>query len=137
GCEYMTGGRVIVLGKTGRNFAAGMSGGIAYVLDEAGDFASRCNIESVSLKKLSDADEMEEVWKMIQRHQTYTKSECAAKILADWKAYAPKFIKVMPKDYDRMLQKIKESLAAGLTGDEAIEAAFEANARDVARVGGG
>ncbi len=83
GCEYMTGGRVIVLGQTGRNFAAGMSGGVAYVLDEAGDFATRCNKEMVGLEKLADPDEIEEVWKLIQRHQAYTKSERAAKILAE------------------------------------------------------
>ena len=79
GCEYMTGGRVVILGKTGRNFAAGMSGGVAYVLDEAGDFATRCNMELVGLEKLTDADEIELVWKLIQRHQAYTKSERAAK----------------------------------------------------------
>ena len=78
GCEYMTGGRVVVLGKTGRNFAAGMSGGVAYVLDEAGDFATRCNKELVGLENLEEPDEMEEVWKLIQRHQAYTKSERAA-----------------------------------------------------------
>ena len=72
GCEYMTGGRVMVLGKTGRNFAAGMSGGIAYVLDEAGDFATRCNKELVGLEKLADTDEIEQVWKLVQRHQAYT-----------------------------------------------------------------
>ena len=68
GCEYMTGGRVVVLGQTGRNFAAGMSGGIAYVLDEAGRFPTRCNTQMVGLEKLEDADEIEEVRKMIQRH---------------------------------------------------------------------
>ncbi|HYG34541.1 MAG TPA: glutamate synthase large subunit, partial [Clostridia bacterium] len=73
GCEYMTGGRVVVLGPTGRNFAAGMSGGVAYVLDEAGDFSRRCNLQMVGLEKLEDQDEIEEVWKMIQRHQTYTR----------------------------------------------------------------
>jgi glutamate synthase domain-containing protein 2/glutamate synthase domain-containing protein 3 len=137
GCEYMTGGRVVVLGKTGRNFAAGMSGGVAYVLDEAGDFASRCNMELVALEKLTDADETEQVWKMIQRHQTYTKSERAAKILADWKNFTPKFVKVMPKDYKRVLEKVKEAEQKGLSGDEAVMAAFEANIRDAARVGGG
>jgi glutamate synthase (ferredoxin) len=136
-CEYMTGGRVIVLGKTGRNFAAGMSGGIAYVLDEAGDFATRCNMELVGLEKLSDADEIEEVWKLIQRHQTYTQSERAAKILADWKTFVPKFVKIFPADYKRVLEKLKEAEKRGLSGDEAIMAAFEANIRDVARVGGG
>jgi glutamate synthase (ferredoxin) len=137
GCEYMTGGRVIVLGKTGRNFAAGMSGGIAYVLDEAGDFKNRCNMELVGLSKLADADEIEEVWKLIQRHQTYTKSEHAAKILGDWKNYVPKFVKVLPKDYARVLESLKKVQSQGLSGDDAIMAAFEENVRDVARVGGG
>jgi glutamate synthase (ferredoxin) len=137
GCEYMTGGRVIVLGKTGRNFAAGMSGGIAYVLDEAGDFASHCNKELVALEKLADADEIEEVWKLIQRHQAYTKSERAAKILGDWKNFIPKFVKVLPKDYARVLNSLKKVQSQGLSGDDAIMAAFEENVRDVARVGGG
>ncbi len=137
GCEYMTGGRVIVLGRTGRNFAAGMSGGIAYVLDEAGNFASRCNMELVGLGKLTDADEIETIWKLIQRHQTYTRSERAAKILAAWETYVPKFVKVLPKDYARVLEELKKAESKGLTGDEAIMAAFEANVRDVARVGGG
>jgi glutamate synthase (ferredoxin) len=137
GCEYMTGGCVIVLGKTGRNFAAGMSGGIAYVLDEAGDFASHCNMELVGLEKLAEADEIEAVWKLIQRHQTYTKSERAAKILASWQSYVPKFVKVLPKDYARVLQALKKVESQGLSGDEAIMAAFEENVRDAARVGGG
>jgi glutamate synthase (ferredoxin) len=137
GCEYMTGGRVVVLGKTGRNFGAGMSGGIGYILDEAGDFASRCNLQLVGLGKIQDADEIEEIWKLIQRHQAYTKSERAAKILADWKNFVPKFVKVLPKDYARVLEKVKEAEKQGLSGDAAIRAAFEANLRDVARVGGG
>ena len=137
GCEYMTGGRVVVLGRTGRNFAAGMSGGIAYVLDERGDFPSRCNMELVGLEKLTDADEIEAVWKLIQRHQTYTGSERAAKILAGWNSYVPKFVKVLPKDYARVLEELKKAESKGLTGDEAIMAAFEENVRDVARVGGG
>jgi glutamate synthase (ferredoxin) len=137
GCEYMTGGRVIVLGRTGRNFAAGMSGGIAYILDEAGDFPAHCNQEMVSLEKLKDADEIEMIWKLIQRHQAYTKSECAAKVLADWRKLVPKFVKVMPKDYQRVLESMKKVKELGLTGDEAIMAAFEENVRDVARVGGG
>lgn len=137
GCEYMTGGRVVVLGRTGRNFAAGMSGGIAYVLDEAGDFATHCNMELVGLGKMTDADEIEQVWKLIQRHQTYTKSARAAKILGDWAAYAPKFVKVLPKDYARVLESLKKVQSQGLSGDDAIMAAFEENIRDVARVGGG
>ena len=137
GCEYMTGGRVVILGPTGRNFAAGMSGGVAYVLDETGDFPGRCNQQMVALEKLEATDEMEEVWKMIQRHQTYTRSECAAKILADWKSFVSKFVKVMPKDYQRVLQSLKKVQSQGLTGDQAIMAAFEENVRDAARVGGG
>ena len=137
GCEYMTGGRVVVLGKTGRNFAAGMSGGTAYVLDEAGDFATRCNLDMVGLEKLTDPDEREAVWKLVQRHQSYTRSERAAKILGDWKNLVPKFVKVQPKDYKRALEKMKEAEKDGLSGDQAIMAAFEANIRDAARVGGG
>jgi glutamate synthase (ferredoxin) len=137
GCEYMTGGRVIVLGKTGRNFAAGMSGGVAYILDEAGDFATRCNKEMVGLDKLADADEIEEIWKLIQRHQACTQSERAGKVLADWKNLVSKFVKVLPKDYARVLQSLKKVQSQGLTGDQAIMAAFEENVRDVARVGGG
>jgi glutamate synthase (ferredoxin) len=129
GCEYMTGGQVVVLGLAGRNFAAGMSGGIAYVLDEAGDFATRCNLELVGLEKLIDADEIEFVWKLIQRHQTFTQSERAAKILADWKNFIPKFVKVMPQDYKRVLQSLKKVQSQGLTGDEAIMAAFEENVK--------
>jgi len=137
GCEYMTGGRVVILGPTGRNFAAGMSGGIAYVLDETGEFPPRCNLQMVNLEKLEDADEIEQVWKMIQRHQTYTKSTRAAKILADWDAMIPKFVKVMPKDLKRVQESMKRVQQSGLSGEDAIMAAFEENARDVARIGGG
>jgi glutamate synthase (ferredoxin) len=137
GCEYMTGGRVVVIGQTGRNFAAGMSGGVAYVLDEAGDFPTRCNQALVGLEKLEDTDEIEAVWKLIQRHQAYTNSARAAKVLADWKQLVPKFVKVMPKDYKRVLQAMKKVAEQGLSGDQAVMAAFEENIRDVARVGGG
>jgi len=129
GCEYMTGGRVVVLGRTGRNFAAGMSGGVAYVLDEAGDFGTRCNLELVGLEKLVDTDELEEVWKLIQRHLAYTRSERAAKILGDWKNFAPQFVKVMPQDYKRVLLSLKKVQSQGLTGDEAVMAAFEENVK--------
>ncbi len=129
GCEYMTGGRVVVLGKTGRNFAAGMSGGIAYVLDEAGDFKNRCNLELVALEQLDDTYEIEELRKLIQRHQTYTQSERAAKILADWKNHVPKFVKVMPQDYARVLASLKKVQSQGLSGDDAIMAAFLENVK--------
>ena len=137
GCEYMTGGRVVILGPTGRNFAAGMSGGVAYVLDEAGDFPRRCNQQMVLLETLSDADEAEAVWKMIQRHRTYTGSARAATVLEHWSAMAPKFVKVIPKDYKRVLQAIQRVQASGLSGEQAAMAAFEENSRDVARIGGG
>jgi glutamate synthase (ferredoxin) len=136
GCEYMTGGKVVILGPTGRNFAAGMSGGIAYILDEAGDFATRCNPQMVGLETLDDPEEITELHQLIQNHAKYTGSEKAAAVLANWDAMLPKFVKVMPKDYKRVLQAIKAAIASGLTGDEALTAAFEANARDVARIGG-
>ena len=136
GCEYMTGGTVVVLGAAGRNFAAGMSGGVAYVLDEKGDFAQRCNQQMVGLEKVEGAD-AEELHALISKHAQYTKSQLAFKVLALWEEMLPKFVKVMPKDYKRMLGCIKEAENAGLSGDEALNAAFEANARDVARVGGG
>lgn len=136
GCEYMTGGRVVVLGSTGRNFAAGMSGGIAYVLDEAGDFARHCNKEMVNLGKLSDGEEIAEVQAMIKKHAEYTRSERAWKVLALWDQMLPKFVKVYPNDYRRVLETQKKFKQAGLSDDEAIMAAFEENAHDTARAGG-
>jgi glutamate synthase (NADPH/NADH) large chain len=136
GCEYMTGGRVVVLGPTGRNFAAGMSGGIAYVLDEAGDFERRCNKEMVKLFGLDDPQEVEEVRQLVRRHAEYTKSERAWKILALWEAMVPKFVKVYPNDYRRVIETQKRFKASGLSDEEAIMAAFEENAHDLARVGG-
>ncbi len=136
GCEYMTGGKVVVLGQTGRNFAAGMSGGVAYILDETGDFASRCNPQMVGLESLEDKEEIDDLYQMIQRHADYTQSQKAAKVLANWQELLPKFVKVMPKDYKRVLQAIASAIEAGLSGDDALTAAFEENARDVARIGG-
>ena len=114
-----------------------MSGGVAYVLDEAGDFPNRCNLQMVGLEKLEDPDEIEQVWKMIQRHQAYTQSTLAARLLADWQETVPKFVKVMPKDYKRVLQSMKRMQESGLSGEQAIMAAFEENAHDAARIGGG
>ncbi len=134
-CEYMTGGRVLVLGSTGRNFAAGMSGGVAYVLDETGDFPVRCNKEMVSLETI-DEEDIEEIKGMIKRHVEYTHSERGRDILARWANLSEKFVKVMPKDYKRMLEAIKKVQKTGLSGDEALMAAFEENKRDLARVSG-
>ena len=136
GCEYMTGGRVVVLGATGRNFAAGMSGGVAYVLDVAGDFPQRCNMAMVGLETLANPEEIQEVRAMIQRHVEYTNSERGRNILKLWEEMAPKFVKVMPKDYKRVIEATQRVKAAGLSGDEAVMAAFEQNAHDLARVGG-
>ncbi len=136
GCEYMTGGRVVVLGPTGRNFAAGMSGGIAYVLDETGDFPRNCNLEMVKLQTLDDAEEIELVQAMIRKHAEYTKSARAWKVLALWEQMVPKFVKVYPNDYRRVIETQKRYKASGLSEEEAIMAAFEENANDLARVGG-
>jgi glutamate synthase (ferredoxin) len=136
GCEYMTGGQAIILGATGRNFAAGMSGGVAYILDEAGDFATRCNTQMVGLESLTDPEEIMEVKEAIANHVKYTGSDKGSKVITYWDEMLPKFVKVMPKDYKRVLQAIKNALASGLSGDDALEAAFEENARDVARIGG-
>ncbi|KAF5191488.1 Glutamate synthase [NADH], amyloplastic [Thalictrum thalictroides] len=107
GCEYMTGGTVVVLGKTGRNFAAGMSGGIAYVLDVDGSFRTRCNAELVDLDKVEEEEDIMTLMMMIQQHQRHTKSVLAAEVLADFESLLPKFIKVFPRDYKRVLQNMK------------------------------
>ena len=133
GCEYMTGGCVVVLGRTGRNFAAGMSGGVAYVLDEEGDFARRCNLSMVELEPIADEDDrmeslyhhkgdlethglvelmhdmtrldVERLHAMIENHHRYTGSEKAAQILENWPRYLRKFVKVMPVDYRKALER--------------------------------
>jgi glutamate synthase (ferredoxin) len=137
GCEYMTGGRVVILGPTGRNFAAGMSGGIAYVLDEAGTFPAHCNRAMVGLGPLSDPEEIERVRGMIRRHAELTESHLGWRVLAMWETVLPRFIKVMPHDFKRALEAEEKVRAMGLTEDEAEMAAFELNASDkAARVGG-
>ena len=103
GCEYMTGGMVIVLGRTGRNFAAGMSGGLAFVFDANGDFARRCNQDMVDLELLDDAADRATVLDAIRRHARYTSSARAATILAEWKVAKARFVKVVAKDYKRVL----------------------------------
>ncbi len=107
GCEYMTGGRVVVLGSTGRNFAAGMSGGIAYVLDMNDDFEFHCNTDMVELCKLTDYDDVKELQGLIEKHLLYTKSCVAERILVNWEEYMPKFIKVLPLEYKKVIDEIK------------------------------
>ncbi len=109
GCEYMTGGRAVILGRTGRNFAAGMSGGIAYVLDEDGSFPGRVNPETVDLEAL-DAEDVETLQRLVRRHFQYTRSRKADDVLRKWETYAPRFVKVFPRDYKRALS---DRIAAG------------------------
>jgi len=107
GCEYMTGGRAVILGRTGRNFAAGMSGGIAYVYDADGTFASRCNPGSVDIKKLHMLS-VPELHRMLEKHAKYTASPVARRILANWPAEQKKFVRVMPRDYARVLKQLAQ-----------------------------
>ncbi len=108
GCEYMTGGTVVVLGKTGRNFAAGMSGGIAYVFDPNKKFdATLCNMEMVAFETLED-DDFTKLRRLIKNHSMYTNSPLAKRILEDWENQRNHFIKVMPTDYKKALQRLAE-----------------------------
>jgi glutamate synthase (NADPH/NADH) large chain len=119
GCEYMTGGRVVVLGPTGRNFAAGMSGGVAYVLDLN---PARLNREMVDTDPLEEADG-EFLHEVISRHQAETGSAVAARLLADWESAAERFTKVMPKDYKRVLLAASAAEREGRDVNEAVMAA--------------
>lgn len=111
GCEYMTGGVVVVLGKTGRNFAAGMSGGIAFVLDEEGTFASLCNQNMVDLEPVVDPRDVEALKRLVENHYALTGSAPARRVLDDWKAALAKFVKVMPVDYRRVLEQMERERA--------------------------
>ncbi len=124
GCEYMTGGKVVILGETGRNFAGGMSGGVAYVLDRSGDFHIRCNQEQCSLVKLENSSEINELKAIIQRHAQYTDSIVAEKVLNDWENSVTQFVKVLPNDYKRILDAFEEVQSEGLEGEAAWLAAF-------------
>jgi len=136
GCEYMTGGRVVVLGPVGRNFGAGMSGGIAYILDDSGAAEGRINRQMVGSEKLEDPGEIAAVKTLVERHHALTGSKRARAVLDAWETSLPRFIRVVPRDYQRMLSCISRAHEQGLSGDEAIMAAFEENAHDLARVGG-
>ena len=136
GCEYMTGGRVVVIGGTGRNFAAGMSGGLAYVLDLDGDFREHCNTEMADLAALDEADEVAEIRQMIERHLVYTGSPRAQQVLGHWDEMVSRFVKVYPRDYRHVLEALARARSEGLTGDEAVMAAFEENVHSLARISG-
>ncbi len=138
GCEYMTGGRVVVLGPTGRNFAAGMSGGVAYVLNEDGTFPKRCNMGMVGFDELSKADAIE-LRAMIEEHHQRTESTVAAGVLGRWSELldGDAFVKVMPHDYRRVLLELaeEETRAASADGNEAGSAGSDA-LRPLDAVGG-
>ena len=136
GCEYMTGGEVVVLGRAGRNFGAGMSGGVAWVLDETGDFPARSNRDLVGMGPVEDPREAEHLKELIGRHAAATRSARAEAILRDWKVWLPKFVRVMPHDYKRVLESQARMREKGLPEAEAVLAAFEENARSLARADG-
>lgn len=129
GCEYMTGGRVVILGGTGKNFAAGMSGGIAYVLDEKSDFYTRVNKELVSLEPVTSKYDVQELKEMITEHVEATGSEMGKKVLDNFVDYLPKFKKVLPHDYSKMQTAIAHMEEKGLSIDQAQIEAFYANKR--------
>ncbi|MFB5403646.1 glutamate synthase large subunit [Enterococcus avium] len=124
GCEYMTGGVAVILGPTGRNFAAGMSGGVAYVYDPSGTFADKCNLEMVDLYKLGETGDDAVLKEMIEKHLTYTDSLKAAELLNDWENAQKHFVKVYPREYHEMVRVTEELAKTGLAGDELIEKAF-------------
>jgi glutamate synthase (NADPH/NADH) large chain len=116
GCEYMTGGRAVILGPTGRNFAAGMSGGIAYVWDKDDDFLTRCNLDMVELEDMTDDEDIAELLEMIEQHGEYTGSEVAKYMLDNWPEILKQFKKVMPTDYKRVIQQQREAAKAEENG---------------------
>jgi glutamate synthase (ferredoxin) len=119
-CEYMTGGRVVVIGRSGRNFAAGMSGGVAYVLDLEGDFRRRCNPGMVDVEPLVGVADVEEVQELLRRHVRYTGSIVADRLLKEWVATEPRFVKVMPRDYKRALAAMERARVEGIPWERAV-----------------
>ncbi len=120
GCEYMTGGRAIIIGSTGRNFAAGMSGGIAFVFDPHNRLPGRCNTDMVDLDRIESDEDEACVQRLLANHVRYTKSPVAERILRDWATTRTQFVKVMPRDYKHVLAAIARARAAGLPEDEAV-----------------
>ena len=124
GCEYMTGGCVVVLGQVGKNFAAGMSGGIAYVLDMDSRLYMKVNKDMVNIERVTDKYDVQELKSMIQEHVSYTNSEIGKKILDNFGEYLPKFKKIIPEDYERMMAAIMQMEEKGLSRDRAKIEAF-------------
>ena len=131
----MTGGKAVVLGNTGRNFGAGMSGGIAYVYDADGSFAEKCNMEMIELEKVHANADIADLKAMIETHQLKTGSTVATDMLADWNTALDKFVKVIPADYKRMLDFIERARLTEEyeTEEEIIDAAFDMHIADLAR----
>ena len=126
GCEYMTGGRVVILGKTEKNFAAGMSGGIAYVLDEKNDLYRNLNKEMIEIDRVGNKYYRKELREMIQKHVEATGSEKGQEVLEYFEEYLPKFKKIIPNDYKRMMILAKQLEKKGLSSEQAkIEAFYE------------
>ncbi|MEX1376891.1 MAG: glutamate synthase large subunit [Eubacteriales bacterium] len=125
GCEYMTGGKAVILGEVGYNFAAGMSGGVAYVYDVKGDLEEHCNMEMITIAVPEIDEEIEQLKALITNHQKYTGSTVAEKILKDWDKSLKKFKKVMPIDYKEMLDEIEKATKEGYEGEEMLTIAFE------------
>ena len=125
----MTGGRVVVLGRTGKNFAAGMSGGIAYVWDADRDLYLRLNKELVSMESVTEKHDIAELRALIEEHVTATGSKRGAEILADFEGNLPHFKKILPRDYDRMMRSIAQFEEKGMTREQAQVEAFYANTR--------
>ena len=120
GCEYMTAGRVVVIGDFGRNFGAGMSGGIAYVLADLESFKVKCNLSMINLEMVETDEDIAMLNGLLRKHVKFTQSTVAKKILDEWEKYSAKFIKVMPKDYQRVLNAVKQAKAEGRSEDEAV-----------------
>ena len=124
GCEYMTGGTALILGEVGLNFAAGMTGGVAYVYDEYGTLESRCNMGSVKLEVPTEA-EIELIHSLIEEHVGYTQSPRGIKMLYRFEAMKQHFVKVIPVEYERVLQIVAAAEAEGKSHEEALEEAYE------------
>ena len=124
GCEYMTGGLALILGEVGMNFAAGMSGGIAYVYDEFGTLASRCNLDMVELKQPTE-DEIELIHNLVEEHALRTSSPRGIKMLYRFKAVSKNFVKVIPRDYERVLAYVADGEARGMSHADALQFAFD------------
>ena len=124
GCEYMTGGLAVILGPTGKNFAAGMSGGIAYVLDEDNKLYRNLNKEMVLTEKLESKNDREELKRMLEKHLQYTGSSKAKEILDNYEEYLPKFKKIIPADYKKMIGLTAEYMEQGMSNEEAQIEAF-------------